>query len=478
MIEICLTAIALMILGVIIFRRSGGIFALPFVCFAYLACLYLGALSQYLENGSNTYLHMVLAGGALALGIYLAGDNPLKKSSKKPQPQVEPEVGLHPKIFLYTLGVITPLSVLVSLQTVVTVGIPLLSNDVTRQMIAMSSGPLHRLLQTLGSDNLLFLCVGWFVLYRLKRKRVYLVPCIFCLLAGLFFMSLFGSKASGLSVMIWLVFSIFYFTRRTPKASVLILMGSLALATTYIVTAYHYIPVPGMNPLAAFYERLTKGAVDAANYLLQVWIPRYGHAGFGPFHAEINRIFADVTRRPKSVLFNEYIWNLQNGAGQYSTHTGFSDSLFLYGTGVASFGVWFGVLLVGLFGFAAQKLNRYLLLTKKIDFLTFVGAMYLMYALFMETWIAGMPIIAFQYFAIGFIPKCILFLAVYAFLALPFRIPLRWSKYRATHLGLVEAARKSGQRGRTSSDMTPDSPGGMRCRQPGFALRGEDRRKP
>lgn len=425
--EVILSSTILVGSGVVIYRRCGGIFSLPFVCYAHLICLYLGAVGFFLHQGSSTYWHVAFAGSAFALGIFLGGNNPLKKSTKEKKANVIPDIGLHPKIFQYTLAVITPISLFIALVAVQQAGIPLLAKAIPEQMVKQTSGPIRRLLLALGSDNLLFLSLGWYVLYRVRHRSLHVIICVFCLLAGLFFTSLLGSKAAALTVMLMFLFGFFYFIRRTPKPGVLALIGAVTLVTTYIVTSYHYLPIPGMNPLVFFYERLTRIAVSPLDFLLRSWIPHFGHAGLWPFHAEVERIIANVTGSSKPVLFNEYIWDLRNGFSPYAV-TGLAESLFLYGTGTACFGVAGGLLLVSSFGFMSQKLNRYLLSAKKINFLVFAAAMYLIYELFMEAWVAGTPLIALQSFVILVIPKYVLFGAIYLLFALPFRISLNWSR--------------------------------------------------
>ena len=426
--DVILASIILVGSGVVTFRRCGGIFSLPFACYAYMVCLYLGAAGLFFYQGSNTYFHVALAGIAFALGVFVGGDNPLRKSTKEKQIKAAPpEIGLHPKIFQYTLAVITPLSFLVALMTVQQVGIPLLAESVPVRMVKESTGPIHRLLLALGSDNLLFMGLGWYVIYRVRRNPVHVILCVFCLLSGVFFTSLFGSKAAAVTVMTMFLFGFFYLSRGVPRPGVLALIGAGTVATTYIVTSYHYLPTPDMNPLVFFYERLTSIAVGPLDYLMRFWIPHFGHAGWWPFHAEFARVIANMTGSLKPVLFNEYIWDLRNGMSPFAI-TGLSESLFLYGTGTACFGIPGGLFLVFSFGFACQKLNRYLLSARKINFLLFAAAIYLTYVLFMEAWIAGVPIIGLQTFLVLFVPKCVLFMGIYMFLALPFRISLNWSK--------------------------------------------------
>ena len=152
-----LPTLAFTLLAVIAYKQSRGFMSLPTVCILYWTFVYIGGMRLWLQVYSDTYLYVLAATASFVAGISLtrAFQNPRSrpaegKQSKsnasagssflsnvmargrrglRPQGTIGKEqqidIGLHPKVFLYTLSTLTLTSIGIWAYWVWIVGIPL-----------------------------------------------------------------------------------------------------------------------------------------------------------------------------------------------------------------------------------------------------------------------------------------------------------------------------------------------------------------
>ena len=417
----------LLALAVLVYRRSGGIATLPFVCFGYLILLYIGSLDFYLRQGSNTWLHLLACGAAFTAGIWLVPEKPsFVDEKKKVDRLLSLKLGVHPQILCYTLAILSALGIAISVVLLSNGEIPLFQTAVASAMIKLTKGPVGHLLTSLGYDNLSFCALGWYVLFTIRRRKIDAVLCITCLLLTIVFATLVGTKVAGFYALIWITMGVSYIYRRKIKLRTFTLMALFAIPISLWATSYYIRWEVGVSPTEALWDRATTIAVEPLNFIITVWAPRYGYLHGQSFLTEISRIIANATGAPQPVLLDEYIWGFLN-TGKPDISTGLGSSLALYGTGYANFGTVGAMVLVALFGVVCQYLNTHLLSGRSRHFLWYAVDLYLVYQLILTCWIAGMPIIALQTFLLTVVPKIVLFILIYKFLCLPFRIPLAWT---------------------------------------------------
>lgn len=435
--SIILPTLAFVSLAYVGYRQSRGFMSLPTICLVYFTCIYVGGVRLWFQEHSNTYLYVLIAAGAFVLGLVIM--RKLEDSRKRriaiKRPQLD--IGMHPKILLYTLSTLTIISLLLWAYWLWRVGSPLLEGSLSVGWVKSSAGATHRFLASLGGENLAFVGLGWYALYKAwRRNPVYLALALGGVIGGAMFMALQGSKGSAVMTVLWFGIVLFYFNRHTPKLRTFVLMALFAIPVTWWVTSY-FVYFPGQTPASIVYDRVTTQELEGLNYLVQTWVPRYGFLHGHTFAMDIARIKAQVLGGPRPVVFHEYIWNLMNGGNPYDSQR-LSESLTLFGVGYANFGLPGGILFMLVFGAACEVLDAYLMTAKRIHFVLFAIGIYSVMALLNVLSSGDVLILGMETLLLQVAPKLFAFLAIYAFFALPFRIPFRWS--RATRKGPKSSA--------------------------------------
>lgn len=463
MLTLAFPTIAFALLVFFAYRLSRGIVSLPTICMLYLTCIFIGGLRLWLQDYSNTYLYVLAAAAAFVLGVALTRAFQRRESSKvipgrsrakkmkhqgslraiRGRPDVEgtrrfgsrevvsgrPEfsIGVHPQVLLYTLISLTALALMIWGYWIWKVGVPLINGNPSVGWVDSSAGAVQRLLGSLGGGNLAFVGLGWYALYRARpRHRSYLLCAASCIIGAAMFMAFEGSKGSAIMTVLWFAIVLFYFNRRMPKLKTLLLMAVFAIPVTWWVCTY-YRGSYGEGPASIVYNRVTTGELAGLNFLIQTWVPRYGLLHGHTFSMDIARIRAQFEGGPRPVLFHEYIWNIVHEASPYKSRR-LSESLTLFGVGYANYGLWGGLIFMFLFGSGCEILDAKLMTVKKIHFLNFAIAMYLVMQLLGILQAGDVLVIGVEQFLITVVPKVCSFSATYAFFALPFRIPLNWPR--------------------------------------------------
>jgi hypothetical protein len=420
--------VAFLLLAAIAFKQSRGFMSLPTIFFLYFTGIYIGGLRLWFQVYSDTYLYVLAAAGAFVLGIAVTRKLRFSRSKRAVvAKQVEFDIGVHPKVLLYTLGTLTLLSLAIWAYWLWIVGVPLISGgNPSVNWVESGAGALHRLLVSFGGENLAFEGLGWYALYKVRGRRFLLLLASGCIMASALFSAFQGSKGSAVMTLLWFSIALFYLNRRIPKLKTFIVMGLFAVPVTWWVTTF-YIYLPGQTVFSIIYNRMTTVELSGLDFLIQMWVPRYGFAHGHTFAMDIARIKAQFLGGARPVVFHEYIWNIMTGSDPYTSQR-LSESLTLFGVGYANYGVVGGILFMILLGAACEIHDAYLMTAKKIHFVLFAIAMYWNMTLLVIMMSGDILIIGLETFLITVLPKLLGFLAVYSFFALPFHIPLRWSK--------------------------------------------------
>jgi hypothetical protein len=435
------------LIALIGYKQSRGFMSLPTVCLMYLTCIYIGGLRLWLQEYSDTYLYVLVALVSYVLGMTIVRNRRRPRSDVVASKETDERSrsgtiaskrasfysGLHPKILTYTLSILTLMSLSVWAYWLWTTGVPLFSGDPSNGWVNSGAGAVNRLLASLGGENLIFMGLGWYALYKTRKDRLYLSLAAGCAVAGALFSAFQGSKGSAVMTVLWFSIALFYFNRRTPKLKTFVVMALFAIPVTYWATSY-YVNRPGMNPASMVYDRLTTGELGGLNFLTQTWVPRYGHAGTKPFSMDVERIKAQFFGGSRPVVFHEYIWNLIHGVHAYDSFR-LSESLTLFGMGYACFGWAGGILFMLIFGGICEVLDNYLMTRKKIHFILFAIWIYSINGLVGILMSGDILIIGIEAMSIMLIPKLFAFVVVYVFLALPFGISLKWRGGEASRHG-------------------------------------------
>lgn len=457
-----LPTFAFILLAIIAFKQSRGFMSLPTVCILYWTFVYIGGMRLWLQVYSDTYLYVLVATASFVAGVGLtrAFQNPRsrpaeRKQSKsnasggysfvsnviargrrglRPQGTIGKEqqidIGMHPKVFLYTLSTLTLASIGIWAYWIWITGIPLItSGNPSVGWVRSSAGAMNRLLGSLGGSNLVFLAFGWYALYKFRKDRLYLTLASGCILASIFYMAFQGSKGSAVMTFLFYSVALFYLNRRTPGLKTFVLMGAVAVPVTLWIASY-YVNSAGQSPVAIIYNRMTTGELQGLDFLVQTWVPRFGLIHGHTFAMDIARIKAQFFGGPRPVVFHEYIKNLLDGTNPY-TSTRLSESLTLFGVGYANYGLLGGSLFMLIFGGVCEALDSALMTAKRIHFLTFILAVYLANNLIAILMGGDVLIIGLEALLIAILPKLFAFCAVYGIYALPFGISYNWSKHSA-----------------------------------------------
>jgi hypothetical protein len=463
---IILPTAAFILIAAIAFKQSRGFMSLPTIFFLYFVCIYIGGLRLWFQVYSDTYLYVLLAAGAFVLGGAVVRKLRVSHSTRAViAKQMEFDIGVHPKILLYSLGTLTLLSLAIWAYWLWIVGVPLTAGGTPSvNWVESSAGVSHRLLASFGGENLAFEGLGWYALYKVRGKRFLLLLASGCVMASAMFSAFQGSKGSAVMTLLWFAIALFYLNRRTPKLKTFLLMGAFVVPVTWWVTSF-YVYLPRQTVFSIIYNRMTTIEVGGLNYLIQVWVPRFGIVHGHTFAMDIARIKAQFLGGIRPVVFHEYIWNILNNANPYTSNR-LSEDLTLFGVGYANYGAVGGIFFTILLGVACEIHDAYLMTSKRIHFVLFAVAMYWNLTLLTMMLSGDVVILGFEAFFITVLPKLLAFLAVYAAFCLPFRIPLRWSKpspKRRKGLGPGEAPPAS----KTGHPAQPYRPqGGARRRVP------------
>jgi hypothetical protein len=419
---VILPTLGFILLATIAYRQSRGFMSLPTICFLYFTCIYIGGLRLWFQIYDNTYLYVLVAAGAFILGISIT--RKLRRSRPVIAKRPEFAVGLHPRVMFYTVIVLALVSFSIWGYWLWIVGAPLTSGNPSVGWVESGAGALSRLLTSLGGENLAFVGLGLYVLAKVRKNSLYLLFASCCVVGSALFSALQGSKGSAIMTVLWFSIALFYFNRRTPQLKTLVVMGLFAAPVTWWVTSY-YVNRPRQTPYSIVYDRITTGELQGLDYLIQTWVPRYGLAHGRTFSMDIARIKAQFLGGPRPVVFHEYIWNLLHGMRSHDSFR-LSESLTLFGIGYANFGLLGGILFMMAFGSVCEFLDSSLMTAKRIHFILFAIGVYLINNLIGVLMSGDILIIGLESLLIRLVPKLFAFLAIYSFLALPFRIPLNW----------------------------------------------------
>ncbi len=457
-----LPTFAFILIAMIAYKQSRGFMSLPTVCILYWTFVYIGGMRLWLQVYSDTYLYVLAATASFVAGVAVtrAFQNPRSRPAEgkrqkssdsagssflsnviargrlgiRPQgtiaKQQQIDIGLHPKVFLYTLATLTLTSLGIWAYWIWIAGIPLMtSGNPSVGWVQSGAGAMNRLLGSLGGSNLVFLAFGWYALYKFRKDRLYLTLASGCLLASIFYMAFQGSKGSAVMTFLFYSVALFYLNRRTPGLKTFVLMGAVAAPITLWVASY-YVSAAGQGPIAIIFNRMTTGELQGLDFLVQIWVPRYGLMHGHTFAMDIARIKAQFLGGPRPVVFHEYIKNLLEGAPAYKS-TRLAESLTLFGLGYANYGLLGGSLFMMIFGGVCEAVDSALMTAKRIHFFAFIIAVYLANNLIAVLMGGDVLIIGLEALLIAILPKLFAFCVVYGIYALPFGIPYNWSKHSA-----------------------------------------------
>ncbi|TAM83352.1 MAG: hypothetical protein EPN47_04370 [Acidobacteria bacterium] len=298
-------------------------------------------------------------------------------------------------------------------------GIPILSSFPAMAWVQATSGTVNRLMSVFGPSCFASLgLVAWGV-HRKSGSPAALVMMYLGLGFGILSQALLASKAAAILIFVWFNIVLFYMNKKREfRKSVLPLLlvvvpVSAAIVVVRSVSTHGYWE--SRSIYQTYYERLTTISAEPVDFIFKN-MHRFGPAHGGAIHQEVARIGDQLTRRPKTPLLSEFVYNLLSGESIYNT--GLSASVTLFGTGYVEWGIAGMLIYSFLQGLGFDWVHRRLLRQEKVNIfaLIFWGAI-INYLLGVS--VSGTVLVALETVLLNIIPPLALLLPFCGFFFLP-----------------------------------------------------------
>ena len=420
-----IVSLLLLLVGVLVYRYSKGLFSISFLIMGYIGFLYLGSLHFYITQGHYTFIFVFFMSLFYLIGMLVA--NRLLEFKKK-------------KVFSQSLKIYNPLNISVwklslianflislvfSLYRVKMFGIPLFNKTWYSTGIGSTTGVYNRALWILGPGSFLIITLLCYGLYKAQGKQFFKSLMVLSFVAWIGFNLIEGGKAAAIMPFLLMLMVMFYANREVPPKFLIVVVLLAFFLASFVGTFW----VNGFsldNIFLLFWRRVTVNAASHLDYVIYNWAPTHSWQFGHTILLEVQRIIAQITLAPKQPLFNEIIGNLKGGY-PINRVTGVSPEISLFGMGYANFGFLGGIFTALVLGVVVQWINIYLLSRKSMNVFSFAIWMDLAFS-FTSLVRSGNILISIESFLITVIPPISLTLIVYLCLALPFPSTLKWKK--------------------------------------------------
>lgn len=420
-----IASVFIVVIALLAWRQSSGLFSLPSFIMLYIVFLYLGTLHFYRTQGHLTFLFVLLMAFFYFLGMLVASAV-MKSKSRVKDISLTFYSPFNVPLLKLSLTISCIISVCISMYRVLKFGAPLFSGEQYTVGIIMVTGGLNRLLYALGPCGLLVIALLAYALYKAEGEGSLKYLALMSFVLHIAFEILQGGKAAGIMPFLLMLMVMFYVNRKIPKKTVTVIAG-VALIASLLISYFWTGSLSFSQYFQLYFYRTTVDAALHLDYLLYEWAPTSQYLFGGTVWLEIKRIAAQLGFAAKEPLFKEIIANLRVGL-PVETVTGISPELSVFGNlGYANFGILGAVLVAIVLGCFVRLVDISLYSRRAMNCFSFVLWMYFIYHLlgFVR---AGDLIIGLEKYIVEVTPVLLMICSIYTYMALPYPKAMRWRK--------------------------------------------------
>lgn len=428
-------------IAVLIYRRSGNVFSLPFFWVAYFLFQYLGLLQLRSISGGISYEYAALAFGVFYLGLLAAdflilyrsrtakskeedrqihqkSDERTSKLNRKPKGTriklLFPSLPLQVGLFVSLIGA-TFVSFIFFAQN----GIPVFSSFPAMAWVKSTSGIINRIMTVFGPGCYASLGLVAWAINRETGSRA--AKGLMYLGLGLAILSdaLLATKAAAIMVFIWFNIMLFYLNKKREFRKSLLPLIIVVVPVSFAIVAVRLMSSQGYwqsgGIYQTFYNRVTTVSAEPVDFVFK-YLDRFGPVHTEGIRSQVKRIEEQLTGQRRTPILSEYVYDLMND--QRTTVTGLSAALTIYGTGYVAWGMAGMLLYSFLQGLGIGWIHRYLLRAKTMNFISLLlwGAV-IGYVLAVS--VSGSYLVGLESIAFVTIPPLALLLPFCGFFTLP-----------------------------------------------------------